>query len=235
MTRHFGVLIPSTNTTVEAELARLPAGYQAHFARVMTTTPGRPFAPGRDEDIDHQSKLLGTARVEMVILMQTSASLFAEDYDETVTRRMSAAAGVPAVTSAQAMGRALRALGARRIGLVSPYSEEVNARARRYFTVRHGLEVAVLDGFAATDSYAIGRLGPENARDAFARIDRPEIEAFAVPGANFPTMASIAAWEREFGKPVVSSTQASVWAMARQLGGGPIPGFGRLLDEMPAG
>jgi maleate cis-trans isomerase len=235
MTRHFGVLIPSTNTTVEAELARLPAGYQAHFARVMTTTPGRPFAPGRDEDIDHQSKLLGTARVEMVILMQTSASLFAEDYDETVTRRMSAAAGVPAVTSAQAMGRALRALGARRIGLVSPYSEEVNALARRYFTVRHGLDVAVLDGFAATDSYAIGRLGPENARDAFARIDRPEIEAFAVPGANFPTMASIAAWEREFGKPVVSSTQASVWAMARQLGGGPIPGFGRLLDEMPAG
>lgn len=235
MTRHFGVLIPSTNTTVEAELARLPSGYQAHFARVMTTTPGRPFAPGRDEDIDHQSKLLGTARVEMVILMQTSASLFAEDYDETVTRRMSAAAGVPAVTSAQAMGRALRALGARRIGLVSPYSEEVNARARRYFTVRHGLDVAVLDGFAATDSYAIGRLGPENARDAFARIDRPEIEAFAVPGANFPTMASIAAWEREFGKPVVSSTQASVWAMARQLGGGPIPGFGRLLDEMPAG
>jgi maleate cis-trans isomerase len=148
---------------------------------------------------------------------------------------MSAAAGVPAVTSAQAMGRALRALGARRIGLVSPYSEEVNALARRYFTVRHGLDVAVLDGFAATDSYAIGRLGPENARDAFARIDRPEIEAFAVPGANFPTMASIAAWEREFGKPVVSSTQASVWAMARQLGGGPIPGFGRLLDEMPAG
>jgi len=44
---------------------------------------------------------------------------------------MSAAAGgVPAITSADAMGRALRALGAKRIGLVSPYSEEVNARAR---------------------------------------------------------------------------------------------------------
>jgi maleate isomerase len=235
MTHHFGVLIPSTNTTVETELARLPAGFQAHFARVMTSTPGRPFAPGRDDDIDYQARLLGTAKVEMVILMQTSASLFADDYDETTTRRISTAAGVPATTSAQAMGRALRALGARRIGLVSPYSAEVNARARRYFSDKHGLEIAVLEGFAATDSYAIGQLGPENARDAFTRITRLELDAFAVPGANFPTMASIAAWEREFMTPVVSSTQASVWAMARQLGGDRIPGFGRLLDQMPAG
>ena len=234
MTHHFGVLIPSTNTTVETELARLPAAYQAHYARVLTSTPGRPFSPPRDEDVDYQSKLLGTAKVEMLLLMQTSASLFADDYDETVTRRMSTAAGgVPATTSARAMGRALNALGARRIGLVSPYSAEINARAQRYFSGRHGLEIAVVEGFAATDSYAIGQLGPENARDAFARIDGPEIDAFAVPGANFPTVGSIDAWEREFGKPVVTSTQAAVWAMACELGGERIPGLGRLLELMP--
>ena len=235
MTHHFGVLIPSTNTTVETELARLPSGYQAHYGRLLSSTPGHPFAPSRNEDIDYQAKLLGTAKVEMVILIQTSASLFADDYDDTVMRRMSAAAGVPAVTSAQSVGRALKALGARRIGLVSPYSEEVNARARRYFSGKHGLEIAMVDGFAATDSYAIGKLEPEKARDGFLRIDRPEIDAFVVPGANFPTMLAIAAWEREFGKPVVTSTQASVWAMARQLGGERIPGYGRLLEQLPAG
>ena len=236
MTHHFGVLIPSTNTTVEAELARLPSGYQAHFARLLSSTPGHPFAPSRDEDIDYQSKLLGTAKVEMVILVQTSASLFADDYDEVRMRRISAAAGgVPSITSALAMARALRALGAKRIGLVSPYSEEVNARARRYFSGKHGLELAALEGFAARDSYSIGKLGPENARDVFVRINRPEIDAFAVPGANFPTMASIAAWEREFGKPVVSSTQAAMWAMARELGGERITGFGRLLEQLPTG
>jgi len=234
MTHHFGVLIPSTNTTVEAELARLPLGYQAHYARLLSNTPGRPFAASRNEDIDYQSKLLGTAKVEMLILIQTSASVFEDDYDEKVMRRMSAAAGgVPAITSAYAMGRALRALGAKRIGLVSPYSEEVNARTRRYFSSKHGLEIAALEGFAASDSYSIGRLGPENARDAFTRIDRPEIDAFAVPGANFATMGSIPAWEVEFNKPVVSSTQAALWAMMRQLGGEAAPGFGRLLEQMP--
>src|SRR5438876_6231441 len=182
MTRHFGVLIPSTNTTVEIECPLLPASYQAHVGRLMTSTPGRTFSPSRDEDIEYQARLLGTAKVELVILAQTSASLFADDYDEVVTRRMSAGAGVPAVTSAQAVGRAVRALGARRIAIVSPYSEAVNERAARYFNTKHGLDTIALEGFGATDAYAIGKLGPQNARDAFARIDRPEVELYVVPG-----------------------------------------------------
>src|SRR5207245_5067573 len=159
-----------------------------------------------------------------------------DDYDDVVTQRMSAGAGVPAVTSAQAVGRALRALRARRIALVSPYSEAVNKRAAHYFQSKHELEAVALEGFGATDSYAIGQLGPENARDAFARIDRPEIEVFVVPGGNFPTMTSIAGWEREFGKPVVTTNQASIWAMLRAFKSADrLPAFGRLLADVPAG
>jgi maleate isomerase len=233
MTRHFGVLIPSTNTTVEIECRLLPATYQAHVGRLMSSGAGN-FSPSRDEDIDYQSRLLGTARVEMVILAQTSASLHADDYDDVVTKRMSAGAGVPAITSAQAVGRAVRALGARRVAIVSPYSDVVNERAARYFKMRYGIDTLVLEGFRATDAYAIGQLGPERARDAFARIDRPEIEAFVVPGGNFPTMPSIAAWEREFGKPVVTTNQASIWAMLRAFESTErLPAFGRLLAELP--
>jgi maleate cis-trans isomerase len=233
VTRHFGVLIPSTNTTVEMECRLVPAAYQAHVGRLMSS--GGSFSPSRDEDVDYQSRLLGTAKVELVILAQTSASLFADDYDEVVTKRMRAGAGAPAITSAQAVGRAVRALGARRVAIVSPYSDAVNARAARYFQDKHGLETIALEGFGATDAYMIGRLGPQNARDAFARIDRPEIEAFVVPGGNFPTMPSIGAWEREFGKPVVTTNQASLWAMLRAFESADrLPAFGRLLAELPA-
>ena len=232
-TRHFGVLIPSTNTTVEIECRLLPPAYQAHVGRLKSSAAGS-FSPSRDEDIAYQSHLLGTARVEMVILAQTSASLFADDYDDVVTKRMSAGAGVPAITSAQAVGRAVRALGARRVAIVSPYSDAVNERAARYFKTKHGLDTVALEGFRATDSYAIAQLGPENARDALVRIDRPEIEVFVVPGGNFPTMPSIAAWEREFKKPVVTTNQASAWAMLRALGPAErLPAFGRLLGELP--
>ena len=231
MTHHFGVLIPSTNTTVESEYTRLlPPEWQAHYARVKSASvDGSPFSPPRDEDVQYQATLLGTARVEIVCLIQTSASLFQDDYDAKAMRLMEGA-GVPGFTSAMAIGEAMGALGVKRIALVSPYSEKVNASAKRYYEGKYGLEVVALEGFAATDSYMIGHLGPENARNAFARIDRPQIEAFVVPGGNFPTMASIEPWEREFKKPVVTTNQAALWGMRRRLGSGDrMPGLGRLL------
>src|SRR6266540_4531118 len=211
MTHHYGILIPSTNTTVEAECRLLPESYQAHFGRLLTSAPNHsPFAPSRDEDIDYQSRLLGTARVELVILIQTSASLHSDGYDQAITKRINAqAGGIPAITSARAIGRALQALKARRIGLVSPYTETVNQGAAHYFNANFGIETVAVEGFAATDSYEIGQLAPEKARDAFVRIDRPNIDAFVVPGGNFPTMTSITAWELEFAKPVVTTNQAS--------------------------
>ena len=49
-------------------------------------------------------------------------------------------------------------------------------------------------------------------------------------------MNSIAGWEREFQKPVVTTNQASFWAMLRAFDSGErIPDFGRLLAEAPAG
>jgi maleate isomerase len=232
MTRHFGALIPSTNTTVEIEYSHLiPAEVaQAHYGR-SSNYGASPFASPLDADVDYQARLLGTARVEMICLIQTSACLFKDDYDEVTCSRITEhSGGVPAITSAMAIGEALKALGTRSVALVSPYSEEVNARARHYFEGKHGLKIVALEGFAAKDSYMIGKLGPENARDAFRRVDRPGIEAFVVPGGNFPTMKSIPEWEREFGKPVVTTNQASVWAILRRLGAkDTIPGLGRLL------
>lgn len=234
MTRHFGALIPSTNTTVEIEYSHLiPADVaQAHYGRMMSSNYGAsPFASPLDADVEYQAKLLGTARVEIIALIQTSACLFKDDYDEVTCARITEhSGGVPAITSAMAIGEALKALGTRSVALVSPYSDEVNARARHCFEGKHGLKIAALEGFAVKDSYMIGKLGPENARNAFQRIDRPEIEAFVVPGGNFPTMQSIAGWEAEFKKPVVTTNQACVWAALRRLGSKErIPGLGKLL------
>src|SRR5260370_18474904 len=67
MTRHFGVLIPSTNTTVEMECRLLPATYQAHVGRLMSSGGGG-FSPSRNEGIEYQQRLLRTAKVEIVIL-----------------------------------------------------------------------------------------------------------------------------------------------------------------------
>ena len=221
----------ATNTTCEIEYSRLlPPGLQVHVGRLGKSNGG-PFSPSNDADVEYQAKLLGTAKVEVISLAQTSASLFADDYDAVTVARMRAAAGVPAITSAQAIGEALRALGVQRIALVSPYSQSVIERAKHYYESRYDVRVLALEGFAATDSYLIGKLGPENARDAFARIDRPEIEAFVVPGGNFPTMSFVPEWEREFRRPIITSNGAALWSMLRIMGATEkLPNLGRLLE-----
>src|SRR5271169_6853203 len=114
MPRHFGILVPSTNTTCEIEFSRLPLDLQVHTAR-LGKGGNTPFSPSLDADVAYQSKLLGDARVEVIALAQTSASLFSDNYDEVTVKRMTQASGVPSLTSAQAVGRALRALGTLRI------------------------------------------------------------------------------------------------------------------------
>lgn len=231
---HFGVLIPATNTTCEIEYSRLlPPNLQVHVGR-LGKGGDTPFSPSLDADLAYQSKMLGQAKVEVVALAQTSASLFDDGYDAKAKALMAEGAGVPALTSAEAIGEAVRALGANRIALVSPYSAQVIERARAYYETRYGLSVVAMEGFGATDAYAIGGLSADNATEAFVRIDRPEIEVLVVPGGNFPTMRHVAAWERRFGKPVITTNQAALWAMLRVMGvSAPLPGLGRLLEQHP--
>src|SRR5437016_3968946 len=148
MPRHFGILVPSTNTTCELEFCRLAPDLQVHTARLGKggTTP---FSPSLDTDVAYQAKLLGDARVEVIALAQTSASLFADDYDAVTVKRMTDASGVPSLTSAQAIGRALRALKASHVAMATPYSEEVIGRACRYYDTKYGIEVVASESLGA--------------------------------------------------------------------------------------
>ena len=235
MPRHFGILVPSTNTTCEVEFCRLAPDLQVHTAR-LGKGGNTPFSPSLDADVAYQSKMLGDARVEVIALAQTSASLFADDYDEVTVKRMTEASGVPSLTSAQAIGRALHALGASRIAMATPYSEDAIARAKRYYATKYGIAVVASESLGAIESYAIGKMDAGMAQAAFSRIDRPDIDALVVPGGNFPTMDWIAEWEQQFGKPVITTNQAALWAVLRAMRiSTPLPGKGRLLEQMPQG
>ena len=234
---HFGILVPSTNTTVEIEYGRLlPPTLQVHVARIPLLSSGAETTQrGGDADVDYQASLLGSAKVEVVALAQTAASLSSDDFDDRIIKRMSEAAGVPAITSARAIGLAVRALGVRRVALVTPFPIPMLRRLVSHYTGKYGLEVVASESFSDSDSVAYPALGQELARDAIARTDQPEIEVFVVPGGNFPTLAFISDWELAVGKPVVTTNQAALWAMIQLMRADEkLPSFGRLLAEMPA-
>ena len=233
----FGVLVPSTNTTVETEFGRLlPATLQVHVARIPLLSSGAETTPrGGDADVDNQARLLGDAGVKVVALAQTAASLSADDYDDRITKRMSHAAGVPAITSARAIGLAVRAFGMRRVALVAPFPVATIDRLGRHYASKYGLEVVASESFSGTDSVVYPTLGPGLARDAIIRSNRPDVEIFVVPGGNFPTMVFIQDWERATGKPVITTNQATLWIMLQIMRADErLPDLGRLLEDMPA-
>lgn len=59
-----------------------------HTGRLGKGSGNTPFAPSKDDDVAYQAKLLGDARVEVILLAQTSASLFDDDYDAVTVKRM---------------------------------------------------------------------------------------------------------------------------------------------------
>src|SRR2546430_15647107 len=74
MTRPFGVLIPSTNTTVEIECRLVPATYQAHVGRLKSSGGG--FSPGPGGGNDFQSRPLGGGEGGAGVLGPAAGRLF---------------------------------------------------------------------------------------------------------------------------------------------------------------
>lgn len=232
--RRAGALIPCTNAMIEIEFNRvLPQRYQLHVARLQMGPINEAGWRMQDADIDYQARLLGTVGVGFVVLAQTNASFFAPHYDDDVTRRIEQAARAPAATSGQLTARAVKALGARRIAFLSPYSDELNELGRRYYETAHGLKVVAVETYGQpATSDAVNAINPQAARHALERADSAQVEAFIIAGGALATLHLIEDWERQLGKPVVTTNQVAIWAILGALGDQEaLPGRGRLLAE----
>ena len=69
--------------------------------------------------------------------------------------------GVTGHQSAQAVGQALHAFGAKRIAFATPYSPEMIGRATRYYERNFGMTVVAGESLGAADAYAIGKMDAE--------------------------------------------------------------------------
>ena len=100
------------------------------------------------------------------------------------------------------------------------------------FIEANGIKAVAKDGLNLTDNLVIGRQDVQTAYDMGRRLDGPEVEGIALACTNWKTMDIIDRLERDIGKPVVSTSQVTVWAALRAIGyDQPVHGYGRLLRE----
>jgi maleate isomerase len=233
-THRIGLLVPSSNTTVEPEFYRaLPASVTLHTARLYLTDITPEAILRIVQDLEDAAKLLATADVDVIVMGATAPSfLKGAGYDREVIDRIVKATGKPATTTSTALLRALKLIGAKRIVLGSAYTDKVNAIAQAFLEA-NGLEVVAARGLNMVDNLAVGRLGPESAYELARGTAGVEADALVLACTNWRSMETLERLERELGRPVLSTTQVSVWDALRLVGyRGEVAGYGRLLRTL---
>ncbi len=235
-----GVLLPPGNPTVEPELwGMAPSGVSLHFARLETPpTVGRAGEHAGMEErvrayregLAGPTTALSQVRPAVVVLAHTASS-YALGFgnEQALVDRIASLAGAPALLAAQAVLAALRHLGVKRLALGTPYPESISRQGKAYWEAA-GFDIAGYHRLEdVTDIYA------ENEERAYLlarKADATGADAVLLSGTGLPTVAVLETLERDLGKPVISSNQASLWQALRMAGvREAIPGFGRLLRE----
>jgi len=231
-----GLLVPSSNTTVEPEFYRaLPHEATLHTARLFLAHISPETIAAMMNELETQSRLLASADVDIIVLGAVAPGfLKGLGYDRELAARIEAATGKRAITAATALIAALKHLGASRIAAGGPYDARVGAIGKSFLEA-NGIAVLATHELGLTDNLAVGRLGAETAYELGKKIDRPDAEAIVFAGTNMKTLDIVEKLERELSKPVVSTTAASLWAALTIIGGTEsVPGYGRLLRDLTA-
>ncbi len=228
--RKLGLIVPSWNTVMEYEFERMAVpSMSVHTMRISHTADTEENLTWMGTQVPAAAKLLAHAKVGVICYGCTAGGfLKGPGYDRQIVEDIQAATGIPGAATAAAVVDALRALGAVRVSVASPYEPWLNEKLRAYLK-ESGFEVLAIKGFG-TQAHA--SFTPEQNAALVAEVDRPEAQAIFISCSNFRTLEIIEPLEAKLGKAVVTSNSASVWKMLRLLGDRrDIPGPGRLLQE----
>jgi maleate cis-trans isomerase len=228
--RKLGLIVPSWNTVMEYEFERMAVpAMSVHSMRISHTADTEENLTWMGTQVPAAATILAHTRVNVICYGCTAGGfLKGPGHDREIVAAIEAATSIPGVATAAAVADALRAVGARRVSVASPYETWLNEKLREYLKAS-GFDVVAMKGFG-TQAHA--SFTPEQNAALVAEVDRPEAEAIFISCSNFRTLEIIEPLEARLGKPVITSNSASVWKMLRRIGDArAIPEAGRLLRE----
>lgn len=221
-----GVMTPAMNTVVQPELELLrPDGLTNQMQRFRLG--GDKVS---DDLIEEAGKLMDCHPAALAIGLTTDAGPGGVTKLAARCRELAEVVGVPVFNASEADHAALRALGASRIGVVTPFNAEVD-RTVQANAEDAGFEVVAIKGTEAPSLPAICETSLADIRRVFLRVAESDCEAILQVGTALPVVAMIAELEAETGKPVVACNAALYWQTLRGLGiEDRFAGFGCLFE-----
>lgn len=139
--------------------------------------------------------------------------------------------GLGVTTGAAACEAVMKAYGVKKIGIITPYQPVGDQEVVDFFT-QIGCEVKDIHGFKCPTATSIADVTGEEIKDAFRKVDGPDVELLIQAGTNLLAGKSCAELEEELGKPVIAINTATVWHAYRTNGiMDKLEGWGSLLSK----
>jgi maleate isomerase len=238
--KRIGLVVPSTNTTVqpETDVLRVP-GVTCHTGRV--TIKERPLNT-EEAFYEHMQMMrdgmgaaidqIMTAGLDHLIMGIALESFWggvaaADKLQADLAQR----AGVGISMGSTASVAALRKLGATRIAILTPHQPRGDEMVRAYF-IEAGFNVVRLRGLKCATPRAIAQVAQGDIRNALRELDGSDVDALLTLGTALPAAGIAVEAEHWLGKPVLAVNVVSYWHAIRQCGiEDRVSGHGRLLEE----
>ncbi len=231
--RRLGLVVLSTDETLEVEARETLQGrdvglYHTRIFSAPTVTP--------QSLMDMQAKVAASVAllpdtVEAIGYGCTSASVLIGP--DAVAEQVNAVRpGLPVTNPISGVLAGLRALNAKRVLMVTPYSSAV-ASPMRQFLEAQGIEVVHETSFGEEHDPNVARISEASTKAAVLEaLGQHQVDAVFASCTNLRSYGIIEAIEAQTGVPMVSSNQALLWHLL-QISGIKATGWGpgRLFQE----
>lgn len=236
-----GLVVPSSNTTVETEMPRLlarhpDAQFSFHASRMRMHTVSPEQLRAMNGQRERCILELGDAGVDAVlyaclVAVMVGASGEHRRVEAAVAEQLSAGGASPAVlSSAGALIEALQAIDAQRVALVTPYPRPLAKQVVDYLEAEQ-VTVADWRALEVADNAAVGCIPGDHVMGAARTLDLSGVDALVLSACvQMPSLELVQAAEDEFGLPVITAATAGAYTLLRRLGlSVDLPGAGSLL------
>ncbi len=238
------MLVPSSNVTMETELpamlrARLrlfpDETFTFHGARMRMTHVSPEQLTSMNDQVPRATAEVADVDPDVIVsaclvaIMAQGQGYHCTAEDE-ILRAWPSGFAAQVVTSAGALLTGLRALGATRIAMVTPYTPALTRLVVDYIE-GEGFEVVDFISLEVVDNLDVARLDPDALLGHAMRLDVARAEAVVLSACvQMPSLSAVGPVEAALGLPVLTATTATCFEVLRSLGLAPVvPDAGLLL------
>ena len=218
-----GVLTPQANTTVEPEFCiMLPPGVAMINAR-MVSPKDELEARLADylENLDAAIAQFANAPLGAIAIATTGTSYIAgAAREQELVDRITRQTEVPFISTGQAVVLALRTLGARTIGLVSPYPESLTQKSAAYWSDQ-GVAIGgiVRIGTRSDTFHPIYSISAASAEAGVQELAGKKLDAIVLLGTGMPTLEAVLRQAHEASPVLLSCMLCLGWAAINAVTG----------------